>query len=66
LLVDVGAAIATIFLLCSKKWLFSYVLVCHETLKSRFTTNPFNGIMIKLPTRLLYIEMELEPFFPVS
>jgi hypothetical protein len=66
LLVDVGAIIIIIFLLCSKKWLLSYVPFCHENLESRFTINPLNGIVIGLSTRPLYIKMELEPFFLVS
>jgi hypothetical protein len=62
--VDVG--VFTILLFCSRRWLLSYVSPCHENLESRFTTNPPNGAVTGLPTRLLYIKMELEPFFPIS
>ncbi len=65
LLIDVGV-IVIILLLCSKKWLVSYVPICHENLENKCTTNPPNGTITKLPTRLFYIEMELEPFFPIS
>ncbi len=49
--IDVGVVDVTILLLCSKKWLFLYVSPCRENLKSRFTINPFNGIVIGLLTR---------------
>jgi hypothetical protein len=64
--IDVGVVIIIILLFCSRKWLLSYVPPCHENQESIFTTNPPNGFVIGLPTRPLYIEMELEPFFPTS
>jgi hypothetical protein len=64
--IDVSAHVITILFLCSRNWLLSYVPPCHENLESRFTTNPLNGVVNRLPTRLLYIEMEMEPFFPIS
>jgi hypothetical protein len=63
--VDVGVVIIIILFLCSKKWLLSYVPLCHENLENRFTTNPPNGIAIGLPTRTLLYYNGLEPFFPI-
>jgi hypothetical protein len=64
--VNVGVVIITILLLCSRKLLLSYVPPCHENRESIFITNPPNGTVTGLPTRPLYIEMELEPFFSDS
>jgi len=64
--IDVGANIVIIFLLCSRKWLLSNVPLCHENLENKCINNPLNGTVTRLPTRPLYIEMELEPFFPIS
>jgi hypothetical protein len=66
LLVDVGTVGITILLLCFRKWLLSYVPPCPENLERRFITNLPNGIAIGLPTRPLFIEMELEPLFSFS
>jgi Na+/glutamate symporter len=56
--VDVGVIIVIILLLCSRKWLLSYVPSCHENLENRFTTNPLNGIITRLPTRPFYTKMD--------
>jgi hypothetical protein len=66
LAIGVGVIVVTILLLCSKKWLCSYVPPCHENFKSRFIINPLYGTIIELPTRPLYTKMELEPLFLVS
>jgi len=66
LFIDVSVDIIIIFIHCSKKWLLSYVPSCHENLEIRFTTSPLNGIIIGLPTRSLYTNMELEPLLFVS
>jgi len=63
--IGVGATIVTILLLCSRKWLPSYVPPCHENLKSRFIIDPPNGTITGLLTMPLYIKMELGPFFHV-
>jgi hypothetical protein len=39
---------------------------CAKNSKSRFTINPPNGIVTRLPTRPFYIEMELELVFVIS
>jgi hypothetical protein len=69
LLVDFGATIVTILLLCFKKWLPSYVPPCHEnweSIENRVIVNPRNGTVTRLLTMPFHIEMELEPFFLVS
>jgi hypothetical protein len=64
--VDVGVVVIIILLLCSIKWLLLYVSPCRENLKSKFTINPPNGTVTRLPTRFPHTKMELEPFFPIS
>jgi hypothetical protein len=61
--IDVGVDVITILLHCSEEWLLSYVPLCHENLESRFTINPPNGTITGLPTKPIYINMELEPLF---
>jgi hypothetical protein len=59
LLVDACDIVVIILLLCSRKWLLSYVLLCPQNLESKFTTSP-NGTTTRLTTRPFLIEIGTE------
>jgi hypothetical protein len=59
LFVDVGVIVIIILFLCPKKWLFSYVPLCPQNLKTRFTTSII-GIAIRLIANLLLTKIGIK------